>query len=385
MLNEVVEQARTATGATGAAIGFIRDGEMVCRATTGASAPDLGVRVDASSGLVGTCVGTGEVQLIQDAETDERVNAEACHRLDVRSMVIIPLIEEGRIFGILQAFSSRPKAFGEGEISALHTLAGKIAESKKEVDAGVDVSSIQFARRAEDRASHSGIRENSHHPPQSQSDQFTTGDQANTAKGSEIWSSVLVILVIAVAVLLGLEVGWHRAAQGAHAPAPTVPASAAVGPAKGADSLQDEDADTTADLQANLKSTTETRASTALTAPVGGLIVTEDGRVIYRSPGETSKASGRPFARAANQPIHRVEPEYPPEAQQRHLQGSVVLDVQILRDGTVGNVSTVSGEPILADSAVRAVRQWRYRPNLIHGQPVEGQATITVNFKLPST
>ena len=382
VLNEVVEQARTATGATGAAIGFMRDGEMVCRATTGESAPDLGVRVDASSGLVGACVRSREVQLIQNAETDARVNAESCKRLDVRSMVIIPLLEEGEVFGILQAFSSHPDAFGESEISTLHVLAGKIAESKKEVDAGMDISSTPSGRREDHPASYDGIPEISQDHPRSESHPFAATDETMVSKGSEIWSTVLVLLVIAAAVLLGVEVGWHRAATDARGPAASVPASAAVNSAKAADSVQQGDADKTADVLATPKSATP---ATAPNTPVGGLIVTQDGHVIYRSPEETDRTTGRRSVRAANQPIHRVEPEYPVEAQQRHLQGSVVLDVQILKDGTVGNVSTVTGDPILADSAMRAVRQWRYSPNLINGQPVEGQATITVNFKLPST
>jgi len=56
VLNEVVEQARNATGATGAAVALFRDGELSCRATTGESSPDLGVRVDATSGLAGAFI-----------------------------------------------------------------------------------------------------------------------------------------------------------------------------------------------------------------------------------------------------------------------------------------------------------------------------------------
>src|ERR1700722_20468470 len=56
VLNEVVEQARLATGATGAAVALARDGEMVCRATTGEHAPELGVRVETASGLSGDCL-----------------------------------------------------------------------------------------------------------------------------------------------------------------------------------------------------------------------------------------------------------------------------------------------------------------------------------------
>jgi len=62
VLNEVVERARSATGATGAAIALARAGEMVCRATTGADAPDLGVRLETKSGLSGACLLTGIIQ-----------------------------------------------------------------------------------------------------------------------------------------------------------------------------------------------------------------------------------------------------------------------------------------------------------------------------------
>ncbi len=75
VLNEVVEEARLATRASGAAIALARDGEMVCRATTGGNAPDLGVRLETTSGLSGACLQTGTIQQCGDTETDLRVNA----------------------------------------------------------------------------------------------------------------------------------------------------------------------------------------------------------------------------------------------------------------------------------------------------------------------
>ena len=96
VLNEVVEEARLATRASGAAIALARDGEMVCRATTGGNAPDLGVRLETTSGLSGACLQTGTIQQCGDTETDPRVNAEACRRLGVRSILVLPL-GDGRI------------------------------------------------------------------------------------------------------------------------------------------------------------------------------------------------------------------------------------------------------------------------------------------------
>src|SRR6476646_11088363 len=72
VFHEVVEEARDTTGATGAAIALLRDDEMVCRATTGDNAPDLGVRVE-TSGLAGECVRTGVTQHSEETEVDPRV------------------------------------------------------------------------------------------------------------------------------------------------------------------------------------------------------------------------------------------------------------------------------------------------------------------------
>jgi protein TonB len=87
-------------------------------------------------------------------------------------------------------------------------------------------------------------------------------------------------------------------------------------------------------------------------------------------------------AAAANSLIHRVEPDYPEEARKRQLQGPVVLDIHIGQDGTVLDTKLVSGEPLLADAAMAAVRQWRFQPRLVDGAPAEMQTRITLNFRL---
>jgi len=80
--------------------------------------------------------------------------------------------------------------------------------------------------------------------------------------------------------------------------------------------------------------------------------------------------------------IHRVEPEYPPLAQQARISGSVVLAVVVGRDGIVENVSLVSGHPLLVQAAVDAVKQWRFKPYLLNYEPVEVQTNVTVNFSV---
>jgi len=138
VLNEVVEQARAATRADGAAIALARDGEMECRATTGDSAPGLGVRVESTSGLSGACLQTGEIQHCTDSEIDERVDAEACRELGLRSILVMPLDDGEGPFGIIEVLSSQPHAFGERDIEALRKLSLRIVESKREAEAGAN-------------------------------------------------------------------------------------------------------------------------------------------------------------------------------------------------------------------------------------------------------
>jgi protein TonB len=81
--------------------------------------------------------------------------------------------------------------------------------------------------------------------------------------------------------------------------------------------------------------------------------------------------------------LHRVEPDYPEQARQQQIQGPVVLDVRTRRDGTIQELKLLSGQRLLADAAIAAVKQWRFRPHLVKGEPVEMQTTVTLNFKLP--
>jgi periplasmic protein TonB len=80
--------------------------------------------------------------------------------------------------------------------------------------------------------------------------------------------------------------------------------------------------------------------------------------------------------------IRRVEPVYPILAQRIHLSGTVELRAIISKDGSVINLEVMSGHPMLAQAAVDAVRQWRYRPTLLNNQPVEVQTFVTVKFVL---
>ena len=80
--------------------------------------------------------------------------------------------------------------------------------------------------------------------------------------------------------------------------------------------------------------------------------------------------------------VHQVKPVYPSLAMQVHTQGNVVLHAIIGRDGAILSLQLVSGHPLLAPAAIDAVRQWRYRPYTLNGEPAEVETMVTVRFVL---
>jgi len=79
----------------------------------------------------------------------------------------------------------------------------------------------------------------------------------------------------------------------------------------------------------------------------------------------------------------RVQPVYPPQAMQMHIQGAVQVLATISKEGRITTVKILNGDPILSRAAADAVSQWRYKPYFLNGEPVEIQTQIVVNFKLP--
>jgi periplasmic protein TonB len=80
--------------------------------------------------------------------------------------------------------------------------------------------------------------------------------------------------------------------------------------------------------------------------------------------------------------IRKVPPTYPPLARQARIQGTVILQAQISKTGDIENLQLVSGHPMLAPAAIEAVKQWKYKPYLLNGEPVEVDTQVQVNFTL---
>jgi len=81
---------------------------------------------------------------------------------------------------------------------------------------------------------------------------------------------------------------------------------------------------------------------------------------------------------------YRVQPAYPPEAQEQQIEGVVKIQQVIGADGIVHSVKLLSGPPLLVPAALEAARYWRYLPALLNGQPVETQQDVEIEFRLPN-
>jgi protein TonB len=81
--------------------------------------------------------------------------------------------------------------------------------------------------------------------------------------------------------------------------------------------------------------------------------------------------------------LEKIVPTYPARAQQEMVEGEVVLQALISKDGTIADLRPISGPQVLSDAAMNAVKRWRFKPYLVNGKPVEVQTNIRVNFALP--
>jgi len=415
VLNEIVEQARLNTSASGAAVALERNGEMVWRASSGDSAPELGVTVSTDTGLAGECLRTLRVQCCDDSDLDVRVDAAACRLLGVRSIVMVPIFERDRVFGLFEALSPQASAFGAREIQSLQTLTRRIVDNVKHVEAVRDESAKAPADNPVTDAAEIPVL-NFDAVPEKPRRWFKL----------DLLTGVLTGVVILLAGLLGWMVGragWDMAVRSSDAqltastvqqateerteeptepPAPkpqkierkqkkaeptaVVPTPATPETMVPAAEAASQTADPVPPQQtpppAPKPESTESHKNAApVEPPIGGLIVYEKGKVVFRSPAPKQKQVSSDAG--DNTLLHRVEPEYPEQALQSGVEGPVVLKVLVGTDGAVEDVHTISGDSLLASAAEYAVRQWRFRPYIANGHPAEFETRVTVNFAHP--
>lgn len=134
-LQLLAERAQYITGASGAAIALIEDSEMICRASAGPSAPVLGAEVQVKSSLTGESVRTRQVLRCDNTEADPRVNRETCIALNIKSVMVVPLLREKEVIGVFELLADRTNAFEDRDVTALERLAEMVQTSLEHAEA----------------------------------------------------------------------------------------------------------------------------------------------------------------------------------------------------------------------------------------------------------
>jgi TonB family protein len=400
VLNEVVEQACLTTGATGAAVALVRNGEIVCRASSGSTSPPLGSRIDSASGLSWECIRTRRTQRSDDVLADSRVDIQASQRLGVRSVMVMPLLRGDELVGLFELFSSLPQAFGERDERTLEALAVRVLSSLERAAQPLPPTNERpLVQQAEPVSEAQEISSEFEKSPAAEN----PTPENQTEAGIDVITWVLRFAVLICAVFLGLLLGRHLGTPQAmvrpHRVAPpsaTVNRPAAISPVVVTSTAGRPEGDAAA------QPSTPARGNEKA-APAGSLQVFENGKEIFHMPparSETAQhqpepSSGSGVQRASSaEPdlspaapegslLHRVEPQYPEDARQQKIQGAVVLDVHIGGDGAVQDVQVISGPSELAQASIDAVKQWRFKPLRVNGRPAPMQTRVTLNFKSP--
>ena len=410
-LNELVVAATTVTHASAAAVALARGDEMVCRATTGEHAPDLGIPINTRSGLSGACVRSRKAQNCAATESDERVDAAASRRLGIRSILVVPILEGQDPVGIIEVFSPQPSAFCERDEASLQQFALdclKLRQLSLEIAQRpfhklADPAWVEISPMTQAGFNHSSGSDSQPEAPQARvpehdlSATLNAVTSSSTKRGSrtDVWTLVLGTLVIVATLgmtfLIGFRTGWLR----------TIPK-----PSTHAEVSPPAVPEPTVSVPENPKPGTQKPANPprALPPPVSpvdeGLVVYEGGKVVFRlkstlpssgrgasPPGNARAQSARHLwlaPEAADARLRdRVEPEYPAEARAEHRSGEVTLEIRVRQDGSVASIRTVKGDRLLAEAASAAVRNWHYEPYRVKGQPREFQTDVILRFSLP--
>ncbi|HVT65914.1 MAG TPA: sensor domain-containing diguanylate cyclase [Mycobacteriales bacterium] len=134
VMQVVATASQELTGAAGTVVEIVQGDEMVYAAATGIASPHIGVRLQREGSLSGLCVAAASPLICEDSETDDRVDREACRRIGLRSMVVVPLLDGDRCQGVLKVLGAEPGLFGPDDTVALQAMAGFIALSLQLAD-----------------------------------------------------------------------------------------------------------------------------------------------------------------------------------------------------------------------------------------------------------
>jgi len=436
ILAAIADAARRLTGASGAALATWKDGAMVCRARSGDTAPALGAQLSTKSGISGECLRTGKLQHCSDTEHNPLVDVEVCRSLGLRSIAVLPVEGWRGTNGILEVFSTAPGAFNDRHLALLNQLAGLAERARASQPHG---ASPVAASAPAAKPRRSGLLP--------ASDRLTDVAFAFLDLRSRPFVLGAVVLAAVLLVGFVIWLGWRgpRGSDGkaqaastsspavvkALAPLSHIPdndpvwkpnpggeplfplggktsAGTPVKLASKVDVIREKktprdqsllmgDAANVAlprraggsDRRLDVSSTGASRGEDSITveppaiasglsspAPLNGVLVAKASLPELSAPVSQGVSGG--------QLVHRVSPVYPAQARTQRLEGRVVLSALVMENGRVRDLKILDGHPLLAQSAMDAVKQWRYKPFLLDGKPIKRETTVTIDFKLPS-
>lgn len=434
MLGTIADAARQLTGASGAALAMWKEGAMVCRARSGDTAPALGARLSADTGISGECLRTSQIQHCTDTENNPLVDVEVCRSLGLRSIVVLPIQGWRGINGILEVFSTQPGSFSAEHIAILQQLAALAERARASQPHGASPAAPKPAFAI--GKPQSGLLPASDR----------VGDVALAFVDRRSRPFVLGGIALLVMALLALVIwlGWRGpddTSGNAHAAAPVLvnTARASAGTPQvvtarspdndpvwkanpGGESLFVSIGKPTAGAPVKFASKVDviSKEKTAGRSPLLSDLadkVAAKVTIPHPADGHSDEAvSSEPpsiSVETANQPqlngvlsakvsmpglsapvsvgvsggqlVRGVPPVYPAQARLLRLEGTVVLAATVAEDGSVRDVKVVEGSPVLARSALDAVKHWRYKPFQLDGKPVSNSVRINVDFRLPSS
>jgi len=421
VLNEIAHQARLITNATGSAVLLIRGGVPVSRSISGATARDASAYLSECSGSVWR---NGAPHHCHDVETDSRFDLASLRRLGIGSFLIVPVQDDKKtVVAIVQTFSARPQGFSDRDLLALQGLGRHIVDHLEAAERTFG-SSPKITRKAH-REIVPGKKTPSPFAP-----------RFNPAKPVFLRELTLGVLIIALAIFLGWTIGRSgresaRRDRAASA-APVVKRSQiAVAPAEPNHTSAAPVANQSTEPGGSLSDAPEVNAKPEQSPPESeshkthvksrhssvskampsdassnDLVIFESGKRVFpmksaQSPPFTDatpnseKKPAKPKSQDQETPVsvsedvaqehllNRIEPDYPEYARTQRLQGTVILNIDVGKDGTVHSLSRVAGDSQLALLAAKAVRQWKFAPLVRNGAPVSFESQVTLSFALP--
>lgn len=443
MLGTITDAARQLTGATGAALAMWKAGAMVCRARSGETAPALGAWLSAETGISGECLRTGEIQHCADTKNDPLVDVEVCRSLGLRSIVVLPIQGWRGVNGILEVFSTKPAAFGERHIALLEQLAGLAERARASQPHGASSAAtklpvekpqpsgllpgsdrvgdvalallgsrlrpyvlgaiglatisllalvIWIGWRGPDETdgkahaatpasvNNAGVNSVTAHPSDQRAPDNdpvwkpNPGGESLLPSGGKTSAGTFVKFASKVDVVEGKKTRADRSLLLADA------AAAAAIPHEVPTSQTGSQIDSrTADSHTKETTSAEPRSIPAGSTNPSALDGVSSAKALL--PGISVPVSQ---AVSGGQLVYRVAPVYPAQARLLRIEGTVILAATVMEDGTVRDIKVVEGSPVLAQSAVEAVKHWRYKPYELEGRPVKNETRIAVDFKFPS-